>query len=85
MRWALILSGMGAAAMLALGFNMVLPLGGLADTVCALAGDASAVDDALHPSEIAGRSSAKKLFECGAHSDGLCKPAPKSPALTSLS
>ena len=43
MRWALILSGMGAAAMLALGFNMVLPLGGLADTVCDLAGLASAV------------------------------------------
>ena len=43
MRWALILSGMGAAAMLALGFNMVLPLGGLADTLCDLAGVASAV------------------------------------------
>ena len=43
MRWALILSGMGAAAMLALGFNMVLPLSGLADTLCDLAGVASAV------------------------------------------
>lgn len=43
MRWALVLSGMGAAAMLALGFNMILPLGGVADSVCDLAGVASAM------------------------------------------
>jgi hypothetical protein len=43
MNWALILSGMGAAAMLALGCNMILPLGGLADTVCNLAGVVSAI------------------------------------------
>jgi hypothetical protein len=43
MRWAVILSGIGAAAMLALGFNIILPLGGAADTICDLAGVASAV------------------------------------------
>ncbi len=43
MNWALILSGMGAAAMLALVFNMILPLGGFADALCDLAGVASAV------------------------------------------
>jgi hypothetical protein len=43
MRWAVILSGIGAAAMLALGFNIILPLGGAADTLCDLAGVASAV------------------------------------------
>jgi hypothetical protein len=43
MRWAVILSGIGAAAMLALGFNMILPLGGAADTLCDLADVASAI------------------------------------------
>ena len=43
MRWAVILSGIGAAAMLALGFNMILPLGRVADALCDLAGVASAI------------------------------------------
>ncbi len=43
MRWVVILSGIGAAVMLALGFNMILPLGGVADTLCDLAGVVSAI------------------------------------------
>jgi hypothetical protein len=43
MRWAVILSGLGAAAMLALGFNVILPLGAAADSVCDLAGVVSAI------------------------------------------
>lgn len=43
MTWAVILSGIGAAVMLALGFNMILPLGGVADTLRDLAGVASAI------------------------------------------
>jgi len=43
MRWAVILSGIGAAAMLALGFNIILPLDRVADTLCDLAGVASAI------------------------------------------
>ena len=42
MRWA-VLSGIGAAAMLALGFNMILPLGRVMDDLCDLAGVASAI------------------------------------------
>lgn len=40
---AVTLSGTCAAVMLALGFNMILPLGGVADTLCNLAGVASAI------------------------------------------
>ncbi len=43
MKWALILTGIGAATMLALGSNMILPLGRVADTFCDLAGVASAI------------------------------------------
>ena len=43
MRWAVILSGIVAAGMLALGFNVILPLGGGADTLCDLVGVASAI------------------------------------------
>jgi hypothetical protein len=43
MRLAVILSGIGAAAMLALGFNVIFPLGRVADTLCDLAGVASAL------------------------------------------
>ena len=39
----MILSGIGAGVMLALGFNMILPLGAVADTLCDLAGVASAI------------------------------------------
>jgi hypothetical protein len=43
MSWAVIISGLSGAALLALGFNMILPLSGTLDTACALAGAASAV------------------------------------------
>ena len=49
-RWSGLLPGRGAcrhpdgaAGMLALGFNMILPLGGAADTLCDLAGVASTI------------------------------------------
>lgn len=38
MSWGMILSGTAAAALLALGFNIVAPLGGGLDTICDLAG-----------------------------------------------
>lgn len=35
--WGLILSGLFAAVLLALGFNLIAPLGGRLDTLCNLA------------------------------------------------
>ena len=52
MGWPVILSGVLCVAMLALGFNLLLPLGSGLETVCVLLGIASAmvffglVDDA---------------------------------------
>ena len=52
MSWPVILSGVVCVAMLALGFNLLLPLGSGLETVCVLIGVASAmvffglVDDA---------------------------------------
>ena len=37
MSWGLILSGLFAAVLLALGFNLIAPLGGRLDTLCNLA------------------------------------------------
>jgi len=43
MSWSVILSGLGGAAMLALGSNLILPVGSAIGGVCDLAGIASAV------------------------------------------
>jgi hypothetical protein len=39
--WGLILSGVSAAVLFALGFDVIAPLGGRLDTLCDLAGVAS--------------------------------------------
>jgi len=43
MRWAVILSGIAADPMLALRFNIILPLDRASDTLCDFAGVASAI------------------------------------------
>ena len=43
MRWPVIMSGVTCVAMLALGLNLLLPLGSGLETVCLLAGVASAM------------------------------------------
>jgi hypothetical protein len=43
MSWPVILSGVVCVAMLALGFNLLLPLGSGLETVCVLTGVASAI------------------------------------------
>ena len=43
MSWPVILSGVVCVAMLALGFNLLLPLGSGLETVCVLTGVASAM------------------------------------------
>jgi hypothetical protein len=43
MSWPVILSGLICVAMLALGFNLLLPLGSGLETVCVLTGVASAM------------------------------------------
>ena len=43
MSWSVFLSGVLCVAMLALGFNLLLPLGRGLDTVCVLTGVASAM------------------------------------------
>jgi hypothetical protein len=43
MSWPVILSGVVCVAMLALGFNLLLPLGSGFETVCILIGVASAM------------------------------------------
>ena len=43
MSWPVIMSGVTCVAMLALGFNLVLPLGSALEAVCLLTGVASAV------------------------------------------
>ena len=41
MSWPIIMSGVACVAMLALGFNMLLPLGSGLETACVLTGVAS--------------------------------------------
>ena len=43
MNWPVILSGLVSVAMLALGFNLLLPLGSGLEPVCVLTGVASAM------------------------------------------
>ena len=43
MTWPVIVSGLICAAMLALGFNLLLPLGSGMESVCVLTGVASAM------------------------------------------
>jgi hypothetical protein len=43
MSWPVIVSGVTCVAMLALGFNLLIPLGGGLETVCDLAAVASGV------------------------------------------
>jgi hypothetical protein len=38
MSWPTVLAGLGAVAMLLLGFNMIVPLGENVDTLCDMAG-----------------------------------------------